>query len=212
MSSQPIGKRICFISARSGWIRNERQVLMDESNASLIEALSLRTDYHLTLAIVDHEKEEAWLDHELTVAGLYKLPKPFSYAGGLVNIFHFQRVLKTICRENDVLIVQLPFIGFLALLLVKRPVVYHICANVLTAASNPVKYRGISRIASSSFARIMHFVYKRLFRRRNACVITNGDELASIYRDYSPRAVISSSLYRNDILSDQEISSRVHEP
>src|SRR5690606_203178 len=105
-----------------------------------------------SLAIVDTPGSNPSFDHTLRVPKIYSLPSPFSYSGGLLNSFKFHRVLKRISEDHEILIVQLPFIGFLPLLFLDNPTVYHVCANVVTAAANPVKYSGLRRLASGSFA------------------------------------------------------------
>lgn len=199
------GRNVCFISARTGWVTNGDQVSMDKANASLIEALSERIGT-LSLAIVDVQGPNPSFDHTLKLDKIYSLPVPFSYAGGLMNSFGFYRILKRICNENEILIVQLPFIGFFPLLFLNRPVVYHVCANVVTAAANPVKYSGIGRLLSGSFAWFMHKTHKTLFGRGRSRVLVNGGELFDLYKEFNTQMVISSSITNEDIRKESEIA------
>lgn len=177
---------------------------MDKANASLIEALSARIEA-LSLAIVDTPGPNPSFDYTLRLHRIYSLPAPFSYAGGLLNSFGFYRILKRICNENEILIVQLPFIGFLPLLFLDRPAVYHVCANVVTAAANPVKYSGVRRLASVSFAWAMHRIYRKLFGRTNARVVVNGGELFDLYKEFNTRMAVSSSITKEDLRKENEV-------
>jgi glycosyltransferase involved in cell wall biosynthesis len=200
------GRRVCFISARCGWIVDEGKVLMDHANGALVQALAARKSWNLSLAIIGAAGPDRSFDCEVTVAKSYAFPRPFSYFGGVVNAFRFASIIRKICRENDVVIAQLPFIGFISLLLINKPVVYHLCANVLTAAANPVKYSGLKRYVSVLFARFIHLIHRRLFRRRHVRVLANGRELAALYAKYGPTAIISSSISSEDILQDNDVA------
>lgn len=177
---------------------------MDKSNALLIAHLQ-RYYPSMSLAIIDARKSDPTFDYALHVNRAYAMPIPFSYAGGLLNTWRFIRVLKQLAANHDVLIIQLPFIGFVSLLFINRPTVYHLCANVLTAAANPIKYKGISRIFSLSFAQLMHRVYGGLFRRKRVRVIANGVELAALYAVHKTIPVVSSSLVKEDIINVNEL-------
>lgn len=178
---------------------------MDSANALLINTLAARYGEKFSLAVISVKQNNQSFDTEVSARKIHALPTPFSYAGGFVNTFRFYSILKKIASENDVLIVQLPFIGFLALPFIHKRVVYHVCANVLTAAANPVKYTGIRRLASGFFAGLLHRVYHTLFSRKYVQVITNGNELGALYKKYSPQAVISSSLHEHDIIDEDKI-------
>ncbi len=183
---------------------------MDKSNALLIEYLQ----HHfpsMSLAIINVGKPGQSFDYGLTLSRIYAMPPPFSYSGGLRNSWRFIRILKQLAADHDALIVQLPFIGFISLLFINRPTVYHLCANVLTAAANPIKYKGISRIFSLSFAWLMHWVYGRLFRRKRVRVIANGAELAELYAAYKTAPVVSSSLVKEDIIGVHELKDQVQD-
>ena len=196
--------KVCFVSSRTGWIKNEHAVVMDKSNALFIAQLQ-RHYPAMSLAIIDARKSDPAFDYTLVMNRVYAMPLPFSYVGGFLNTWRFIRILKQLAASHEVLLVQLPFIGFISLLFVRRPTVYHLCANVLTAAANPVKYKGISRLFSLSFARLIHGVYGNLFRRSHVRVITNGTELAALYAAYKATPVVSSSLMKEDIIGVHEL-------
>ncbi len=178
---------------------------MDSANALLINTLAAQYKSNFSLAVISVNDKLQAFDTQVTVTKVYALPTPFSYAGGTLNTFRFYSILKKIAVVNDVLIVQLPFIGFLALPFIRKPVVYHVCANVLTAAANPVKYKGVHRLASEFFAASMDRVYRNLFKRNRVKVITNGSELAELYSKYNPQRVISSSLRPEDVRDESAV-------
>jgi glycosyltransferase involved in cell wall biosynthesis len=209
--SKPTAKRICFISSRSGWLAGSQDVSLDTANSLLIEQLAVRYPT-MTLALIANPQRKKSYDRTFRMPHVYKLPTPFSYAGGLLNTFRFYRILREIAYHHDVLIVQLPFIGFLSLVAIRKPTVYHVCANVLTAAANPVKYRGLYRIGAVGFARVINRVYQFLFKRSDVRVLVNGGELGSLYAKAHPQVVVSSSIQEEDILPEEEIAIRVALP
>lgn len=197
--------KVCFISSRIGWLKNDKQVLMDMANALLIRELIDKYGDNMALAIIALKDKRGSFDTLVSAGKVYAMPTPFSYVGGLLNTFRFYFILKKIAAENEMLIVQLPFIGIFALPCVHKPAVYHVCANVRTAAANPVKYSGVYRYISELFAGIMHQIYIQLFKRKKAKVIVNGKELAELYGKYDPQMVISSSIHQEDIIKESEI-------
>lgn len=200
--------RICFVSSRSGFVSDHQTILMDWANGRLIHQLALQYKDNFSVAIFGDSDPRTNHDFKIRVRHVYSLPFPFSYVGGLVNFFRILRTLKEIARQNDLLVVQLPFPGFLSLLFIRKPTVYHLCANVLTAASNPFKYRGVKRIISRSFALAMHRVFRILLTRSNVRLIANGRELAEAYFDCKPRATVSSSIYESEIVPDSAVNRR----
>lgn len=97
------------------------------------------------------------------------------------------------------MIIQLPILGFLSLFFIKKPILFHVCANVLTAANNPVKYRGIMKFAAAGYARCIVVFNKFVFKRSNVRVIVNGSELRALYARFNPVAAVSSSITSTDI-------------
>lgn len=204
-------KRICFVSSRSGWLSGSQEVSMDTANALLIEQLAVRYPT-MTLALIANTQRKKSYDRALRLPHVYALPAPFTYAGGLKNMFHFLRILREIARTHDMMVIQLPFIGFLSLIGIRKPTVYHVCANVLTAAANPVKYRGIHRTISVSYARLMDGVYRLLFKRPRVRLLVNGDELGRLYAQARPHVLISSSIHDQDIVLDEDVVIRENPP
>jgi glycosyltransferase involved in cell wall biosynthesis len=196
----------CFISSRSGYFDKEGNLWMDWANGRLISQL-LNSYPSMSVAVFASPTKRNEYDVKIGALNSYRLPFPFSYWGGLINSLSLIRSIKRIQENHDLLIIQLPFIGFLSLFFVGKPVVYHICANVLTAAANPVKYKGIKRGFSTSFAFLMHSVYKRIFSKPNVKIITNGMELSQLYKRFRPRTVVSSSIRNKELLLLDDVES-----
>ena len=162
----------------------------------------------LSISIFDIKEKKQNADCLIECSKVYGFSVPFTQAGGFKSIFSIYKMIGKIEEENDLLIVQLPFIGFPALLSIRKPTVFHLCANVLTAAKNPFKYRGIKLLASKAFAGSMHSVFKRLFSRKNSALIVNGKELHSLYEKYSPVEVVSSSVRLEEVISVEKVGKR----
>lgn len=185
--------------------------MMDWANGRVIRELAVAYGDAFSVSIFSDSKQHSNYNFSIAANKIYPLPFPFSYAGGIKNLGKIRKTLKQIELENDLLIIQLPFIGFPALLTVKKPVVYHLCANVLTAAQNPFKYRGLSKVFSSSYAMFIHRVNQRLFKRKESRVIVNGKELGDLYKPYSPVPVVSSSIYLSEMIDEGQITHRMEE-
>jgi len=181
---------------------------MDWANGRLIHELAHIYGNGFSVAIFSDPQHNANYNYAIQVNKIYPLPFPFSYKGGIKNILKIRKIIGQLAKENDVLIVQLPFIGFPAWLGIKKPMVFHVCANVLTAAQNPFKYKGLARLASKSFAQFIHQVNKSLFKRKQSRLIVNGNELAEVYRAFNPVPVVSSSIYLAEMISESDVNTR----
>lgn len=206
--SNGTGKKIAFVSARSAFIKYDSSFIMYWADARLLNEIIKYFHGNISVAIFSNPVASSKYSVEVIPPKLYQLPFPFSYAGGLRNSVKIYRVLKKIEKEHDALVVQLPFIGFLPLLAIKKPVLFHICANVVTGGENKVKYRGLKYAAAFAFSRIIHTVFKSLFKRKGNQLIVNGDELRHLYQKFSPQMVISSSIYRHEIIKQSQIARR----
>lgn len=178
---------------------------MDWANQRLIAFLSEKYKSNISVAFFADPSVSETYDKVLSVRKVFPLPFPFSHAGGMRNLIKIRKIFREIELENDILIIQLPIIGFPVLLSIRKPTVFHICANVLTAARNPVKYHGLNGALARTFAYGLHLTYKRLFGRDDVKVITNGTELASIYSRFGAVPVLSTSLVQEDIATGDAI-------
>jgi glycosyltransferase involved in cell wall biosynthesis len=201
-------RKVCFISSRSGFITQESNVITDWANGRLITELFKNSSHRFSLAIFSDPVLNGNYDHKIYPAKIYQLPFPMSYYSGLRNTRKIYSIFKKIEEENDILIIQLPIVSFLPLLSFKKPVIYHICANVRTAANNPFKYKGLSLLSARLFAEFMHTIHKHLFRKKRNKLIANGNELGTLYEQYDPKVVVSSSVYADEIMKPAALVRR----
>lgn len=196
------------MSSRAGHVQGFDSFYIDWANGRLIKQLKDMFAGKFSVAIFSDPVKQKNYDFELSVGKIYRLPFPFSYTGGLRNFLKIYRLLKRIEKENDILIIQLPFAGVLSLLFLRKPAVFHLCANVLTAARNPFKYHGLSLVLSKVFAAMMHYCYISLMRNRKSKLIVNGLELAGIYKEFSPIVTVSSSVSLDEMVEGSQINRR----
>lgn len=173
---------------------------MDQADARLINEIAKSVPF-FSVAFFHAPTDQKQFTLRVESKKLYSLPYPLSYRGGLKNFFRIRNVLVDIQREHDLLIVQLPLVGFHSLIAIRKPVIYHICANVLSAAANKKKYSGLNSLAARSFAIAMHGFNKFLFQRKNVKLIVNGSELGRLYKKSDVTVVVSSSITMQEIVS-----------
>jgi len=194
---------LCFISSRCANLE-ENNLWLDWSNGRLIKFLERRIPEFSLAVFIDPQRDHLKYDLNVTVKKVYALPFPYTYFGGLINTFKVNSIIRKIENENDLLIIQLPFISFFALRSLKKPVIYHLCANVLTASRNPTKYKGPRKILANFYAWMIHKVHQHLFSKNNNSLIVNGTELGQLYGKYNPLVVVSSSISKQEILVDKK--------
>ena len=107
----PDSKRICFVSARTGHLQDPGNVKTDWANGRLITELQKRYKENLSLAMFSDPDVKGY-DYDIACTKIYPLPYPFSYLGGLLNTIQLIRIFRQIEREHDILLVQLPIVGF----------------------------------------------------------------------------------------------------
>lgn len=183
---------------------DENSFAMDWANARLISFLSREYADLFSVAVFSDPVNNEKYNQKLQVEKVYKFPFPFTQIGGLTNIFRIYREFKKIESENDILIVQLPILGFSVLLFNKKKILYHVCANVLSAAENPLKYKGVMTYLATFFARLVYYTNRNLFAKKESRLIVNGTELGKLYQKFNPMVVISSSLDKTDIIGEDE--------
>lgn len=193
------------MSSRPAYVDGPRSFNMDWANARLIAFLSEHYGDDLSVAVFSDPEFNSGYSGKIEVRKVYPLPFPFTHPGGIKNVLKIRAQLKSIELENELLIIQLPMIGFPALLNLSRPTIYHMCANVLTAANNPLKYQGAKAFVASMMARAIDWTYQKLFSKSNVAILLNGNELGRQYAAYKPRVVISSSILPADIVDPEKI-------
>lgn len=181
---------------------------MDQANGRLINEISKSIRF-FSVAVFHDVSERQQYDLLIDTNQIYKLPFPLSYGGGIKNFFLIRKIFIEVQRHHDALIIQLPLVGFFALSIIKKPVIYHICANVITAAANKKKYTGIKSLVARSFSKIMHEFHKSIFRKKDVKVIVNGSELGKQYKKWYPQVVVSSSIRTTEITSNRLPGDRV---
>lgn len=199
--------RICFISSRCGFVDESGNLFIDWANGRLLRELVNKIPT-LSIAVFTEKRKAIHQSFEIRAEKLYELPGPFSQLGGIRNSILIYKRLKQIQKDHDLLIVQLPFIGFLVLGFLYRPTIFHVCANVLTASRNPFKYKGIKLLVTRIAAFILHNWFKTLFTINKSKVIVNGSELGQLYRRHDPKVVISSSVFETEIISKNDLTER----
>ncbi|HLT72990.1 MAG TPA: glycosyltransferase family 4 protein [Cyclobacteriaceae bacterium] len=117
-------------------------------------------------------------------------------------------MLKRVEAEHDLLIIQYPFKTPFAPLFLSKPVICHICSNLLSASTNPAKYSGVVGLAARAYAQLLHFWNLIMFKRANVRVVANGSELAALYRKSRITAAVSSSVKASEIIPPGEIQRR----
>jgi len=191
---------LCFVSSRSAHVRPEA-VSADYSNGLLVQYLTKQIS-DMALAVYADPQESVAYTLDLHVVRTYKLPFPFSQVAGIKNTLKIYRILSEARKHNKLLIIQLPNIGVWALPFIKGNIVYHMCANVLTAARNPQKYSGLLRVFSKAYSSLVHRLHKHLFKNSDASVIVHGSELGKVYSQYNPVVAISSSFFREEVVNE----------
>ena len=132
---------------------------------------------------------------------IYLFPEPFSQVGGLRNMLKIKAILQKIFKKYDIIIVQMPSIGIWSHFFTrsKKTVIYHVCANVISAANNSIKYNGVQGLIARNYARVISAIQQYLFKKGNNSVIVNGKELGVLYSQCNPLVVTSSSINQEDI-------------
>ncbi len=194
------GIRLGFVSARSG---STEGGLWTEAGVGRLLDVWRRECRQLTVALSLAPQRKIWHDHRLDASLVDFRPLPWlpSIARGFHKAPACRRVIRDVEKQSDVVIVQLPFAAPLALLRPHKPRLYHVCADVYQIASTSPWYRGVTRMVAVSVARGIDRLYRRLLAWRGARVVTNGEDLWQHYRPQRGRAVVSSSLSRDEIMS-----------
>jgi glycosyltransferase involved in cell wall biosynthesis len=193
--------RVGFVSGRLHYSSTDG-LWTDAGLGRLLDALSSRVG-HMTIALSPALEKLPLLDHRLAVPASDVLPLPElpSIARGFGKIAGCRRVIRELEWRSDVLIVQLPFESPLALFGARTPRIYHICANIRAFAIRSSRFAGWKRVPAVAIGTLIDRMQARLFRRQDVRVVTNGEELRAHYGRPPGRAVISSTIRDEDILS-----------
>lgn len=207
MKSSSEGARIIFYSLRHAFAQDQ-SCYFDGANGRLIKDLQERYPNDFTIVAYEDQKKRPYYSLKIVPEQLHMFPFFNSFGNG---IKYMRRVINTMTRlekEADVLVIQLPLKSYLLPFFLKKPIVYHICSNLQTAALNPVKYKGIRKWLAYAYATWMHKVNHWMLSKKNVCLIANGAELGTLYQQYKTEVVVSTSIYEKEILSPEQLKPR----
>jgi glycosyltransferase involved in cell wall biosynthesis len=158
---------------------------------------------HLELALpVERERGEGQthaLPTSLKSFSFRPFPQISSFAAGFRQGRACRRILRQMEQHCDVLYVQLPFSPPQALLNPHTPRVYQVCADCVGVVRASRYYRGLKRCAAVGAALAVDRLQRRLMRHPRVRVIANGETLYAHYGRPPGRAVVSASLWENEL-------------
>lgn len=191
--------RLGFVTGRAGSVENGA-LWTDAGLGRLLDALGVRAG-SLSVALSLANAKRPSHDHRTALprAELVPLPDMPSTISALPHGDTCRRALATIDQRCDAVIVQLPFAPPWALLPVRRPRVYHACSDPSQVVRASVYYRGLRRVAATSFADFMNAWARRLVVKPDARLVANGEALRRRLGDDSGRAIVSSALSLGEV-------------
>ena len=177
-------------------------VWMEPSLGRLIDTLRQKAST-FTLALSETETKLPLFSYGLTIDNQSVLPLPStpSIARGFFNARRCHQVVREIERRSDVVILQIPFAATLALLRPRRPRVYQVIADVLSAAANSQHYYGFKGVIARSGAAFIDTVQHRLIAGTHSRMVAHGKELHERYGIENGRSIVSGTLFDSEILS-----------
>ena len=203
---------VAFLSSRQAWFDpNGQQVFFDQANGRLLAYLSQQLP-HLTIAAYAATQQGQHHELALQPARLWPMPNALGYGPALKKALTFIRQIKRLQKQHQVLVVQLPYHAFWVLWFIRKPVVYHICANVLRGANDRHKYKGWRRHLARFWATMLHKSYNYAFGHKQVRVITNGTELAQMYPKAQPTAVVSATTYAHELPAQNPTQAQHSQP
>jgi glycosyltransferase involved in cell wall biosynthesis len=192
--------RLGFVTDRPAYL--DDAVWVDVALGRLIGALRAQVDkFTMAISRIDHQRP--WLCHkvEMSADTIFAMPRNPSFARGFFNVFSCRRAIREVERRSDVVLVQLPFSAGLALLGSRGPRVYQVCADLHEVVSNSIQYRGPKKLIARAGAAFLDRIQKHLIARNDARFVAHGKKLWTRYGTEFGRAVVSSSIYANEIQS-----------
>lgn len=168
----------------------------------LCAALSTRCA-RLTVALSRSPDRSPAHEMRMTPDVCRALPMPWvsGIATGFFQSPAARRELRRLEADCDVVVIQMPFAAVGALRAPRTPRVYHVCANVRTIVSQSDQYRGVRRLAAESLAAWIDRRQAKLIAATGSRLVANGCELLDRYGRERGRAVVSSTLYADEIAS-----------
>ncbi len=195
-------KRLGFVSARSAYLLPDGGVMLDPGVGRILEVL--RTRYAaLTVAMSTSPAPIAMNTHRLSRDARF-LPMPFltGVREGVFQARGCHAVIREVERASDAVVVQLPFASPAALLLARKPRVYHLCGDTREVARITGGYGGMGQIAARAAGEAIDVFNRGLFRWPRTRAVSNGAAMLEHYGlESKGRAVVSSTLLEAEIQS-----------
>ncbi len=196
---QPERLRLGFVTGRAGSIE-QGALWTDAGLGRLLDALRARAAT-LSVALSIAGSRRPSHDHRTALprGEVVPLPDMPSTMAALPHGAACRRALAAIEARCDAVIVQLPFAPPWALLPIARPRVYHACSDPSEVVRASVYYRGLKRVAATSFADFMNAWAHELVLRPGARLVANGEALRRRLGEGTGRAIVSSALSRAEV-------------
>ena len=198
--------KVLFVSSRMAHIENG-VARYDEANGRLIQAIQKALP-NLGLLCYDAPKAHPLFTCEVKPTALYTMPWVGGYPGAWRHRKVIAETLKAAEAEYDMLIVQWPFHAFWLLPRLRKPTVFHLCADVHAAARNPVKYRGWRAIPARLLAALMMNRLKRAIKNTQGRVVANGAQLTQQLSNFPATTTLSSSIWPNEVLPENAVRQK----
>lgn len=204
--------RLGFVSDRNISIASN-QLWADAATGRLVNALKESfKELHLALSV--YSERTQWAEELLKVpaANLRPLPKQTNFVNGVLNTFQVFKILKTLEPQIDAFIIQMPFPAFPALSCLKKPILYHLCSDITAVTRFSPRYGGWKRGLITGLTRFVSHQMNELFKKENARILTNGEALLKNLKAVKGRSVISSTLYKGEMLTEKELKDENFHP
>lgn len=186
-----------FISTRLAYVTSHH-AYFDEANGRLIEAL-LSQDESLVLMCYQVESAQPMLTCQVSPQHITTAP----WVGGYGGAWKYRKEIKAALLEMDQrcdrLLIQWPFHAWWLLPKLTKPVVFHLCADVVAAARNPVKYNGLKKYPARLWATMMMRTLRYVTKRNQGRAVTNGELLLDQLHSVFARATVSSSIKPEEV-------------
>lgn len=194
--------RLGFISDRPMFDDGE-SLWMEPVQARLLNALRERVGaFSFAMSCDPTHRElfsQRWEPTHTSKA--HALPYVSSFASGFFQVSECRKVIRAIESETDVVVIQSPFSAVMALIRPKRPRVYQMTADVISAAAARKHLRGARRWIAGVGARVIDRVQRYLIGSSSARLVAHGDQLWKQFGTENGISILSGTLHRDEILS-----------
>ena len=175
---------------------------MEPGTGRLVDALH-EAFPQMTLAMSDYGEERSSSNSHrtsLSVCDVISLPKIASLPHGLTKWRGCKESLRHIENRAEILLVQLPFDSPVALRVLTRPTLYHMCADI-RSVSHSSRFRGPMRLAAHCAAVWIDRFYAKLVNSESSRLVANGEKLFAKYGSPKGKWLVSSALSERDLAS-----------